>query len=179
MRRYNILLTFLVLAFSVIVYSCSKSVDPSGNYSRSDENSSELEDLIEYSLTDIKGGDHPDREASLMALWYGNKLVSDIEVYFKFHDGLTLLREKFGDSIPEVAIPFSPPWVPSIIFVCLNDSANTEYEADNYTAWEYLNECLFVKNIGELLSFPDNHWYFMSFKGVLNPTILETYYDKK
>ncbi len=177
MKYIRIFLAIAITISFAIIYSCSRSVNSPDYNSQADENSPGTGDIIGYSPADIMGSNRPDREANLMALWYCNKLIPDIDTYTRFHEGFTALREEFGDSIPEVAIPFFTPWVPGEILVCLSDSADAEYEAGNYTAWDFLNERLFIEEIREPLYPHVLKMYKLSFKSNLNPTILESYYD--
>ncbi len=175
--KYKILgSAFIIFILFAFIISCSNSVNSPNDKPPSEKNKPQLEDVIGYTPEDIIQSNYPDREANLMALWYCNKLIPDIEIYNRFHDGINRLREEYGDSIPEVVIPFSAPWVPAEILVCLSDSADAEYEAGNYTAWDFLNERLFIKKIREPLHDLLN-LYNLSFKSNLNPTILKSYYD--
>jgi hypothetical protein len=177
MKYKNFVLAIIAIVLLVFILSCSHSVYAPNDPPPADNSDSQPDGIIGYTPEEILQSDYTDLEANLMALWYCNKLVPDIEIYNRFYDGITKLRAEYGDSISEVAIPFTTAWSPGQLLIVLNDSAHEAYENGDYTAWDYLNERLFLEKIREPLHPEWLKMYKLTFKSNLNPNILKSYYD--
>ena len=126
----------------------------------------------------IDSAEFSDEEAALMALWYGDQLLPDRELYRQFSDALKDLRKIFRNSIPEVNIRFKFPSAVGQLMVIFTDSAVAEYRAGNYTAWDSLNTLFRLQSIDTSLfsgSFPVAR---LTFKCILHPDHLALYYKE-
>lgn len=83
-------------------------------------------------------------EAQVMALYYSGELRPPEDLTRQISYELTLLRETWGDSIPDVKITFRAPWSPSHLHMKVDDTAFDDLLAGRNRAWDSLCEYLGV-----------------------------------
>jgi hypothetical protein len=75
-----------------------------------------------------------------MALWLSGSLVAPDDLYTTILDQLSLIRELYGEDIPQLrSIIFHPHWESNSIAVELSEEARVRYAAGEYDDLDSLN----------------------------------------
>jgi len=124
----------------------------------------------------VSSGELPyEYEAQVMAMYYSGEMRPPQDLTRQISRELTLLRDTWQDSIPDVKITFYPPWTPSHLHLLVDDTAFEDLLAGRNLAWDSLCEYLgvdyyhFIPGIGT--------WVAIKSKDVpLNPLRLGPYF---
>lgn len=132
---------------------------------------------------DLGGGDGPDLisgqpnpEAFAVALWLSRELKAPTDLYERVLSDLTLIRDKFRDSIPAVDLQFHEPWEPGRLILGF-DHENYQLVSDGgYFAWDSLNALFNLAQVD--LSMSAFSIAKLDFDDELNPEFLAEAYRR-
>lgn len=118
----------------------------------------------------------PEPEALAIALWLSHELKAPPDLYERVRSDLSLIREKFRDSLPAVDLQFHQPWEPSRLIVGFDEDNYQQVSDGQYRAWDSLNALYSLARID--LSMPAFNMLKLKFDDDLNPEILADAYQQ-
>lgn len=124
----------------------------------------------------ISSGELPyEHEAQVMALYYSGEMRPPEDLTRQISHELTLLRETWQDSIPDVKIAFWPPWTTSLVRMRVDDTAFSDLISGNNPKWDSLCNYLGVSYYHYIPSI--GTWVATKSKDIpLNPVLLGPYF---
>lgn len=116
-------------------------------------------------------------EAELAALWLSGQIVAPVSLYRTIDHDLSIIREQWLDSIPQVSIKFFPYWRPSQISFGFYPDSCVSIEAGEYHAWDSLNAFYRLDSMDFANPIWSSFCYVaFTFEGRLNPMVLVDQY---
>ncbi len=93
----------------------------------------------------ISTGELPyEYEAQVMAIFYSGEMRPPEDLTRQISHELTLLRDTWQDSIPDVNIPFMPPWTIGLVRMNVDDTAFSDIITGDNRRWDSLCDYLGV-----------------------------------
>ncbi|HOP07831.1 MAG TPA: hypothetical protein PLF13_11145 [candidate division Zixibacteria bacterium] len=120
----------------------------------------------------------PGAEAQAMALWLGGEIAVSDSLAISLDAEMASIRDRFLDSVPEVAIEFCPPWQSGKIVVGFEETTYDSVLAGEYRAWDSLNLVYGFDSVVVGTYHPSLAWAVLEFTEPLNPVLLAQAYEQ-
>jgi len=116
-------------------------------------------------------------EAEEAALWLSGQLVAPEDLYRIIRDDLTAIRAAYLDSIPELAIEFTPWWLVSKIGIDVTEETRQKLLAREPNAVDSLNTVFRATHM-DTFRLKVEPFVVVYFEGRLHPERLSEIYDE-
>ncbi len=148
MRNFSIL--FITIIILLVSLSC--------------DDSSPTKSKLDLSVTPMEN-----EEAELAAMWLSGELVAPVRLYERIRDDLFLIRSTWIDSIPEVAVEYTPWRIPGYLNLWFEQTTFDSIISGDYHSWDSLNNYY----RGQISYIETRKGRIcLSFEGRFNPSIL-------
>lgn len=118
-----------------------------------------------------------DREAEEAALWLSGEHFAPADLYQTIHDDLAAIRTGYLDSIPSLAVTFTPWWITSQVAVKFTDDARDRFLAREPNDVDSLNVVFHATHLDTFRLKGTSYWTLIDFAGRQHPERLGEAYE--
>lgn len=155
-RGRQLLLPLLIFPF--LLFSC-EAVDSDREFPVSDRDK-----LARFNDDEFVKANADYFEAWELALWYEGGLRADPEEAVRFLDHLELIRNRYGNELPEVEEAFTLPWVPGSLIIGADIRHIEDVQDGFFRDFNQLDLALVPDSVAFLDFEPGtNHFFFLAY----------------